>query len=59
MYGQTMMDSIADTYRFLPLCSVIDGKVFVTHGGLTRFAELTLDYISKYFLIYFTYLSVF
>lgn len=42
------MEIVGDTYRWLPLCAVIENQVFVVHGGLHQRLDLTLAEIEKY-----------
>jgi len=36
-----------EVFNLLPLCSIIGGKVFVTHGGLFQEDNVTIDQIKK------------
>lgn len=40
-------DLFQEVFCLLPLCSVIGGKVFVTHGGLFSNDDVTIDQIKK------------
>eukprot|EP01127_Copromyxa_protea_P018101 TRINITY_DN5624_c0_g1_i1.p1 TRINITY_DN5624_c0_g1~~TRINITY_DN5624_c0_g1_i1.p1 ORF type:complete len:830 (-),score=138.19 TRINITY_DN5624_c0_g1_i1:42-2462(-) len=47
LYDGRVMSAITEVYRWLPLCSVINDKVFVVHAGLTMYDDLTLDEIER------------
>lgn len=46
-YNQQMTDIFTETFNYLPLAHLVDGKVFVTHGGLFKDDGVTLDDIRK------------
>jgi protein phosphatase len=46
-YDPELYDLIADTFLLLPLCTLIEHKVLVLHGGLFQFTDVTLDEIIR------------
>ncbi|CAG8709916.1 5756_t:CDS:2, partial [Ambispora leptoticha] len=46
-YSDTMFDLFAETFATLPLAHLINGKIFVTHGGLFSRDDVTLDEIRQ------------
>eukprot|EP01062_Namystynia_karyoxenos_P082658 TRINITY_DN9350_c0_g1_i1.p1 TRINITY_DN9350_c0_g1~~TRINITY_DN9350_c0_g1_i1.p1 ORF type:complete len:1311 (+),score=253.10 TRINITY_DN9350_c0_g1_i1:74-4006(+) len=47
LYGPELYPKIADVFCSLPLCTVIGERVFVSHGGLPRDPDTTLQYIDS------------
>lgn len=52
-YSPVMFELIQKTFKYLPLASVIQGKVYVTHGGLFPYSDVTLDEIKGYVACFF------
>jgi len=46
-YDETIFELFLEVFSYLPLASVVGGKVFVTHGGLPTEPGVTLDDIRK------------
>lgn len=46
-YNSTMVDLFRETFCYLPLAHVLNGKVFVVHGGLFARDGVTLDELRK------------
>ncbi|CAO4382478.1 unnamed protein product [Caenorhabditis nigoni] len=46
-YTQQMSDMFTETFCWLPLCHLINQKIFVCHGGLFKEDGVTLDDIRK------------
>lgn len=46
-YDERMYERVALSFDVLPLCTIINKDVFVVHGGLTEFSDLTLADIEK------------
>lgn len=46
-YDERMYERIASSFKVLPLCTIINNDIFVVHGGLTEFKDLTLADIEK------------
>jgi diadenosine tetraphosphatase ApaH/serine/threonine PP2A family protein phosphatase len=44
-YSATMFELVQKTFKYLPLASVIEKSVFITHGGLFPFEDVTLEEI--------------
>lgn len=47
VYDERMYERIALSFDVLPLCTIINKDVFVVHGGLTEYADLTIADIEK------------
>jgi diadenosine tetraphosphatase ApaH/serine/threonine PP2A family protein phosphatase/Ca2+-binding EF-hand superfamily protein len=46
-YDERLYERVALSFDVLPLCTIINKDVFVVHGGLTEFSDLTLQDIEK------------
>ena len=46
-YGENLYDLFCEAFRLLPLCHLINGAVFVVHGGLFSKDDVTLKDIRK------------
>lgn len=46
-YDHAMYWQFVDMMKLLPLCTIVGGRIFVVHGGLTRDLDLTLDRIRE------------
>ena len=46
-YDQTLFELFQDVFHMLPLAHLLNGKVFVTHGGLFSRDNVTIDDIQK------------
>eukprot|EP00759_Apiculatamorpha_spiralis_P016332 PhF_6_TR22571/c0_g1_i1/m.32140/K04460/PPP5C; serine/threonine-protein phosphatase 5 len=46
-YDRAMFHFIQRVFNVIPLASVVNGEVFVVHGGLPRSESVTLEYINK------------
>ena len=46
-YTATLIDLFREVFCLLPLCTVLDDKVFIVHGGLFSKDGVTLDQIEK------------
>jgi serine/threonine-protein phosphatase 5 len=44
-YSSTMFELVQKSFKYLPLASIIEGKVYVTHGGLFPYEDVTIDEI--------------
>jgi hypothetical protein len=51
VYDQNIYNQIQNTFNLLPLCTLIEEKIIILHGGLFEFDNVTLDEIEKYFFI--------
>jgi serine/threonine-protein phosphatase 5 len=51
-YDPVIFELVQKTFKYLPLASVIQSKVYVTHGGLFPFEDVTLDEIKGYALFF-------
>ena len=45
-YTEAIYELMLDVFDAVPLCSVVNGQVFVVHGGIPRFADCTLREIN-------------
>jgi protein phosphatase len=46
-YDEDLYLMFSDIFSLLPLSSVVNEKIFVVHGGLTQFDDLTLKEIKE------------
>ena len=47
MYSAKMAELFTEIFNYLPLCHLINGKIFICHGGLFSEDGVTLDKIRK------------
>eukprot|EP01105_Mastigella_eilhardi_P020635 TRINITY_DN4929_c0_g1_i1.p1 TRINITY_DN4929_c0_g1~~TRINITY_DN4929_c0_g1_i1.p1 ORF type:complete len:815 (+),score=180.69 TRINITY_DN4929_c0_g1_i1:295-2445(+) len=45
--GMVLFDLLQKTFKEFPLATVINDKIFVTHGGLCEYDDVTLDELAK------------
>ena len=46
-YGRTVLFEIQRAFDWLPLATVVNGRVFIAHGGLPAVEQMTLQDIMR------------
>lgn len=55
-FNEPLFDEFQSVFNMMPICSLVNQKILVVHGGLTQFEDLTIDEIRRFL---FTFSSTF
>ena len=47
VYDKHMYDLVQESFKLLPLCTLLENRILVLHGGLFSDPEVTLEDIQK------------